>query len=405
MPVGLKHLEELSPIKGIQLASDAAGLKKSGADDLVLITLNEGAEVAAAFTQNAFCAAPVIVAKDHLAKRTPRALLINAGNANAGTGTRGEYSARQSCQAVARMLNLDETEVLPFSTGVIGEHLPVEKICRKIPDIVNQLDADNWMEAAKGIMTTDTLPKGCSRQLTIDNKIITITGIIKGAGMICPNMATMLAFIGTDACVEGAALQGLLKRVLAYSLNSLTVDGDTSTNDACVVMASGQAANRPLDASHPDWPHFVSAMQSLFIELGQAVIRDAEGATKFVTLRVEGGSTETECRQVAYTVAHSPLVKTALFASDANWGRLLAAIGRSGLEHLDINLIDLYLGEINLIKGGQPVDGYQDSDGQAEMAKNEITVRIVLGRGTYAATVWTSDLSHEYVTINAEYRT
>ena len=405
MAVALAPVKNLTAIDGIRIATVSAGIKKNGTDDLVLISLSEGSQVATAFTQNAFCAAPVTVAKKHFAKNQPRALIINAGNANAGTGKQGEAAALQCCEAVASALAIQAQQVLPFSTGVISEPLPASAICKAIPEATQQLNKNGWLQAANGIMTTDTLAKGSSRTVMIDGVPINLTGIIKGAGMICPNMATMLAYVGTDALLEDGLLQACLKQVLTKSLNSLTVDGDTSTNDACVLIATGQADNKPLGLSHPDWSTFTAALESLFIELGQAVIRDAEGATKFVTITVEDGLTVDECRQVAYTIAHSPLVKTALFASDANWGRILAAVGRSGLDNLDISSIDLYLGDICLLRGGEPDAQYIDAMGQAEMAKQDITLRIVLGRGTQQTTVWTSDLSHDYVTINAEYRT
>ena len=405
MAVALAPVKNLTAIDGIRIATVSAGIKKNDTDDLVLISLTEGSQVATAFTQNAFCAAPVTIAKKHFAENQPRALIINAGNANAGTGKKGESAALQCCDAVADALNINSNQVLPFSTGVISEPLPVTRICKAIPRASQCLDKNGWLQAANGIMTTDTLAKGCSRTVMIDGIQINLTGIIKGAGMICPNMATMLAYIGTDAQLETGLLQTCLKQALTKSLNSLTVDGDTSTNDACMLIATGQAGNQPLGLTHPDWPAFIAALESLFIELGQAVIRDAEGATKFVTITVEGGLTTDECRQVAYTIAHSPLVKTALFASDANWGRILAAVGRSGLDNLDISLIDLYLGDICLLRGGEPDAQYKDAMGQAEMAKQDIILRIVLGRGAQKTTVWTSDLSHDYVTINAEYRT
>ena len=405
MAVALKPVKNLTAIDGICLASVSAGIKKNGRDDLVLISIIEGSQVAIAFTQNAFCAAPVTIAKKHAAIEQTRALIINAGNANAGTGKQGERNALQCCEAVAGALHIQPQQVLPFSTGVISEALPTTTICQAIPAAVKQLDENAWVAAANAIMTTDTLPKGTSRKVMIDGIQINLTGIIKGAGMICPNMATMLAYVGTDAKIEDGVLQDGLKQVLTKSLNSLTVDGDTSTNDACVLIATGQADNKALNLSHPDWPAFIATLESLFIELGQAVIRDAEGATKFVTIAIEDGLTVGECRQVAYTIAHSPLVKTALFASDANWGRILAAVGRSRLDNLDINLIDLYLGDVCLLRSGEPDAQYKDSMGQAEMAKQDITLRIVLGRGRQKTTVWTSDLSHDYVTINAEYRT
>ncbi len=393
----------MNKVKGIRLASVAAGIKQNGKDDLVLIECGENSHVSGVFTQNAFCAAPVIVARKHLNTSPIRYLLINSGNANAGTGEQGLQAAEQSCQALAALQKVQPQQVLPFSTGVIGQQLPVEKIEQALPGLIVRLDENNWDQAAKGIMTTDTVAKKVSETITIDGKTITINGICKGAGMIQPNMATMLAYIATDAAIEQKDLDTLLNKAVAQSFNRITVDGDTSTNDACMLIASGET--KKLDSQHPHWQGFEQKVIEVLKALAQMIIRDAEGATKFITIEVKQGFDEQECLQVAYTVAHSPLVKTAFYASDANWGRILAAVGRSGLKNLDINKVSLYLDAVCLIKNGQPAPDYTEEAGQAVMQQHDICVSIELGRGKAKQTVWTSDLSHEYVTINAEYRT
>ena len=402
MAVGLTAPDSLLPVPGFKLATAAAGIRYQNRDDLVLISLAENTSTAAVFTQNAFCAAPVIVAKKHLHETSPRFLLINSGNANAGTGRAGLDTALLSCRAVANETSVSPAAVLPFSTGVIGEQLPVEKINPNISALFSSLNEKNWLSAASAIMTTDTVAKGISRQVEIEGKKITITGIAKGSGMICPDMATMLAFVATDAAVEKKLLQSCLQEAVAKSFNSITVDGDTSTNDACVLMASGQSGIEIKDGAALET--FKQALAEVFIFLAQAIIRDAEGATKFITVHVESARDENEAREVAYTVAHSLLVKTALFASDPNWGRILAAVGRAPVDQLDISKVDFYLGDACVIRGGEPASDYSEEKGQKILQEDEIMLKIFLGRGHESATIWTSDLSHEYVRINADYR-
>ncbi len=402
MPVGLKAPESLLPVEGIRVAAIHCGIKSDpDIKDLVLVELYEFSSVAAVFTSNKFCAAPVIVAREHLSKNgSPRYLLINSGNANAGTGDSGYKKAILSCQAVAIAAGIEESDVLPFSTGVIAAQLPVEKIQQAVPILFHRLDSDAWMEASQGIMTTDTLPKAVSRTVEVDDAVITITGMAKGSGMIKPDMATMLAYVATDAKIEQTELQNLLQEVVDQSFNAITVDGDTSTNDACVLIATGKAGVK-ISAERDD---FKRALLDVFQQLAQSIIRDAEGATKFVEIEVNGAKSSVDAREVAYTVAHSQLVKTALFASDPNWGRILAAIGRAKVEKLDVDLIDLYLGDTRLLKKGLPDETYEEMKGQAEMSKSEIRIRIELGQGSCAFKLWTSDLSYDYVKINAEYR-
>jgi glutamate N-acetyltransferase/amino-acid N-acetyltransferase len=401
MPVNLPPPENLLPIKGIRLAAVAAGIRYKNRNDLVVLELAEGTTTAAVFTKNAFCAAPVHVCRDHLQKIAPRYLLINSGNANAGTGEQGMQNAMQTCQLLADTFACNADEVLPFSTGVIGEQLPIQPFADALPNVSSLLSADNWLQAAEGIMTTDTLPKAITKQIDIDGQTVTITGISKGSGMIKPDMATMLAYVATDAAVDQARLQTLLKQGTDKSFNAITVDSDTSTNDALVLMATGQSGFAVTDDNEAV---FQQALDSVLQHLAQAIIRDGEGATKFVTIDVTQATDQEEAREVAYTVAHSPLVKTALFASDPNWGRILAAVGRSKVENLDVNQINLYLGKTCLLEKGMPAVDYTEEKGQQEMNQDEITIRIELGRGETAATVWTSDLSYEYVKINAEYR-
>lgn len=401
MPVGLSEPENLLPVRGLRLAAHASGIKRNGADDVVLLELCEGANAAAVFTQNAFCAAPVVIAKKHLLQNTPRALIINSGNANAGTGKQGLLAAGKSCDAVAGRLGCRSDQVLPFSTGVIGEPLPVDKLENAIPALADSLAEDNWLVAARGIMTTDTIAKAVSSQVSVGGETITITGMAKGSGMICPNMATMLAYVATDARIDNEKLQGILHGVIEKSFNAITVDGDTSTNDACVLISTGESA---IDVD-PDNSEFMAALESVFTHLAQAIIRDGEGASKFVSVVVEQAGTASEAKQVAYTIAHSPLVKTALFASDPNWGRILAAVGRAGIESLDIDKVDIYLDDVCIVEQGARASSYTEEAGQRVMDQQELTIRVSMGRGGESATVWTSDLSHEYVRINAEYRT
>lgn len=405
MPVGYHELPELLPVAGVRLASVAAGIRYRGRDDLVVLELAEDSRCAAVFTRNAFCAAPVLVAREHLSRRPPRYLLINSGNANAGTGEAGISTARRSCAALADRAGCDAEQVLPFSTGVIGEPLPVERVEAVLDDAVAALSGDGWKAAANAIMTTDTVAKGVSRRVELAGQTITVTGIAKGAGMIRPDMATMLAYLACDASVEAVALQRCLNRAVARSFNRVTVDGDTSTNDACVLVATGAAGLPLIDAGHADYRAFCEAVTGVCEQLAQLLVRDAEGATKFVTIRVEEGGDGEECLRLAYTIAHSPLVKTALFASDPNWGRILAAVGRAGIVNLDINRIRIFIDDVCIVRDGGKAQEYREQDGQRIMGQEEILIRIQLGRGNSAEQVWTCDLSDEYVRINAEYRT
>ena len=405
MAVGLSETVDIYPVAGIKLASLAAGIKKNGQHDLVVFVIDKDASCAATFTKNAFCAAPVILAKKHLTNNTPRALLINSGNANAGTGETGMQNAEQCCQWLADELHCLPEQVLPFSTGVIGEQLPMPKMQAGISQIVSRLSQDNWSLAARGIMTTDTVAKAVSKKIVLDGKEVTISGIAKGSGMICPNMATMLSFIATDANIEAAFLQQCLSASVEDSFNAITVDGDTSTNDACVLLATGKVNNKQLTEKSADADDFTQALKAVSLQLAQAIVRDAEGATKFVTVAVKHAQSKSEAKQVAYTIAHSPLVKTALFASDPNWGRILAAVGRAGIEQLDISGVNIFLDDVCIVRNGGIDAEYSEEKGQAVMDQAEITITVELSRGSEAAEIWTSDLSHEYVRINAEYRT
>ena len=404
MPVGLTEPEKILPIAGIKLNAIAAGIKKSDRDDLVVLVIDEGASCAATFTQNAFCAAPVTLAKKHLNQASPRALLIKSGNANAGTGAVGMQNAKQSCQWLAEKLQCSENQILPFSTGVIGEQLPMSVLQNGIEKITNELSEDNWLSAAHGIMTTDTIAKAVSKTLLLDGVEVTISGIAKGSGMICPNMATMLAFIATDAIIENDFLQHCLSVAVNRSFNAITVDGDTSTNDACVLVATNRAGNKQLTTDSKESRHFIECLDEVCQLLAQAIVRDAEGATKFVTVSVSQAMSKAEADDVAYTIAHSPLVKTALFASDPNWGRILAAVGRAGVENLDISGVNIYLDEVCIVKNGGVDAAYTEEKGQAVMNQNEIIIKVELSRGDESTLLWTSDLSHEYVRINSEYR-
>lgn len=405
MAVGLTAPTHLSAVAGIRLGMASAGFKQTARPDLVLIEMAAGSSCAAVFTLNAFCAAPVVLAREHLADKSPRYLLINSGNANAGTGKPGYAVAQASCEAVAGQAGCDATEVLPFSTGVIGELLPIEKLQAAVPQAYANLDEDNWVQAARAIMTTDTLAKGISEQCTIDGKTITVTGMAKGSGMIRPNMATMLAYIATDAAVAQPVLDVCLRKAVNASFNRITVDSDTSTNDACVLMASGAAGNTLIDDEDTDAAVTLFAcIEKVCAFLAQAIIRDGEGATKFMTIEVEGGADAAECEAVAYTIAHSPLVKTAFFASDPNWGRILAAVGRAGLANLDLDAIIIHLDDVCIVRDGGRASDYTEQAGQRVMKQAEITVKVVLGRGNASTRVWTCDLSYDYVRINAEYR-
>jgi glutamate N-acetyltransferase/amino-acid N-acetyltransferase len=394
----------LHPVAGVELGIAMAGVKKAGRRDLLLMRLAPGTTVAGVFTRNRFCAAPVLLAKKHLSTaKGIRALVVNTGNANAGTGKDGLTRALSVCAGVAAALGCRPGEVLPFSTGVIMEPLPAERIVAGVPAAVADLRADNWAAAAEAIMTTDTIPKAASMRLRLSAGTVTITGIAKGSGMIRPDMATMLGFVATDARVDRRTLAALARRTADSSFNSITVDGDTSTNDSYVLVASGASGVQPRSAK--DRAALAAAVEAVAIELAQAIVRDGEGATKFVTVRVEGGRTAAECRRVAYSVAHSPLVKTAFFASDPNLGRILAAIGYAGVAGLDTGRIDLYMDDVLVARQGSRNPSYREEQGAAVLARPEFTVRAVLNRGRAAATVWTCDLSYDYVKINAEYRT
>lgn len=391
-------------VRGIRLAASAAGIRYQDRDDLVLMELPEGTTTAAVFTQNAFCAAPVVVAKEHLAATAPRYLIINSGNANAGTGESGLRAARETCRLLAAKAGCAMNQVLPFSTGVIGEDLPTEPFARVIPELLDNLDVQAWQPAAKAIMTTDTVPKLCSRSVDMGGKTVTVTGMAKGSGMIRPDMATLLVFIATDASVPREILQDVLHAAVKPSFNSITVDGDTSTNDACVLVASGDSEVVVDGLSGPEGEAFSAAVIEVCMELARAVVLDGEGATKLVEIRVEDAATEEEAANVAYTVAHSPLVKTALFAADPNWGRILAAVGRAGVDNLDIDQVRIWLDDVCIVsKGGRDPD-YTEQAGQKVMDRDNMRIRIGLGRGEHTSTVLTCDFSYDYVRINAEYR-
>mgnify|MGYP003385600617 FL=1 len=407
MAVGSGELPPMFPVKGFQLATGCAGIKVAGRKDLVIMALAEGSEIAAVFTRNAFCAAPVQVAKSHLSgsagPKGVRYLLTNTGNANAGTGEQGLNDALQSCTSLAAIAGVDATQVLPFSTGVIGESLPMEPLLAALPSTFSSLSDNSWAEAAEGILTTDTRPKGACRQIEINRETITVTGIAKGAGMIRPDMATMLAYVATDATCSSEYLQQILNDAVNKSFNRITIDGDTSTNDSLVLVATGQSGEAL--NSDADKALLAEAVEQVCIELAQAIVRDGEGATKFVSVQVDGGASVDECLKVAYTVADSPLVKTALFASDPNWGRILAAIGRAGLADLDVNQIKVWLDTVLIAEQGGRAGTYTEQAGQAVMHQEELTIRIDLARGDVSETVWTTDLSYDYIRINAEYRT
>ncbi len=404
MAVGSGKFGHLHPVAGVRIGIASAGIKKVGRKDTVVFELSEGSTVAGVFTLNSFCAAPVTVAKSHIAAGDSRYLLINTGNANAGTGEQGLDDARRCCAALAELTGVAAKQVLPFSTGVIGEALPVEKILRALPDALSDLSEDNWSAAASGIMTTDTRPKACSRQLQWQGQTITVTGISKGAGMIKPNMATMLGYVACDAAIAAPLLQRMVDRSANASFNRITVDGDTSTNDACMLIASGESGVVVSEQT----PELLAALQALldevFLDLAHAIVRDGEGATKFVEVAVGGARDGAEALKVAYTVAESPLVKTALFASDPNWGRILAAIGRAGVEQLDVNGVRVHLDEVLIAERGGRAESYTEAAGAAVMKQDEITIRIDLGRGDASDRVWTTDFSYDYVKINAEYR-
>jgi len=389
-------------VAGVRLATAAAGIRKPGRQDVLLIEIPAGTVTAAMFTRNAFCAAPVILAKEHLAHHAPRYLLINSGNANAGTGESGLQAAAQSCRAVAEQCGCDTTEVLPFSTGVLGEPPPVDTIRDVLAPLQQALSEDDWPAAARAIMTTDTVPKLVSRRTTLAGKPVCLTGIAKGAGMIRPDMATMLSFLATDAVLDKDTLQSCLQRAVNKSFNRISVDGDTSTNDAVVLMATGRSGVVPQAA---ELAGFQTMLDEVCTELARAIVRDGEGATKLINIVVEEGGSEQECARVAYAIAHSPLVKTAFFASDPNWGRILAAVGYAGVDELDIAKVRLYLDDVCIVEDGGRSASYSEDKGRRVMQQSEITIRVVLQRGQASTTVWTCDFSYDYVKINAEYRT
>jgi len=405
MAVGLKAPESLEPVAGIRIGCAALGNRVQPRNDLTLIQLAEGAEVAATFTRNAFRAAPVTVAEAHLRHDRTSYLVINAGNANAGTGSQGLEDAKTCCAAVAELAGCSPAEVLPFSTGVVGERLQASLFPAAIEQALDDLKADNWLDAAASIVTTDTVAKGRSAEFTCAGRRCVITGIAKGSGMIRPDMATMLAFVATDAKVSPPILNEFLRRAVDLSFNRISVDGDTSTNDACVLIATGKSgAPRIQSLEDDDGAAFAEALDEVCTHLAQSIVRDGEGATKFITLTVTEGESEAECARVAYTVAHSPLVKTAMFASDPNWGRILAAVGRADIDDFDLNAVGIEIGGVKVAEGGALAQGYREEDGKRAMAAEEIEVCIRLGRGSARATVWTCDLSYDYVRINAEYR-
>ena len=408
MPVNLSAplASDLHPVAGVRIGVTEAGVRKAQRKDLTVFLLDEGTTVAGVFTQNRFCAAPVQVCREHLdGGQAIRAMVVNTGNANAGTGADGLARARATCEALAGHLGLAASQVLPFSTGVIMEPLPHERIAAALPAALADAHPGHWARAAEGIMTTDTLPKAFSTQVQLGGATVTITGISKGAGMIRPNMATMLGFLATDACIAPELLRPLVRELADQSFNRVTIDGDTSTNDSFVLMATHKARHAPITSlDSAEGRVLKAALLEVAQKLAQAIVRDGEGATKFITVRVEGGQTGEECRQVAYAIAHSPLVKTAFFASDPNLGRILAAVGYAGIADLDQTKIDLFLDDVHVAVQGGRNPAYREEDGQRVMKQSEITVRVVLGRGAAVDTVWTCDLSHDYVTINADYR-
>ena len=408
MPVNLTAPDAASllPVAGVELGTARAGIRKPGRRDLLVVRLAEGTHVAGVFTRNRFCAAPVVVSRQHLAasQGQMRALVVNTGVANAGTGAEGQRNAQQVCQAVAAALGVPADTVLPMSTGVILEHLPVERIAAGVPDAVADLAPTHWVEAAEAIMTTDTLPKAVSRRVKLPGGEVVMTGISKGAGMIRPNMATMLGMIATDARIAPDLLQTWVRRVADASFNRITVDGDTSTNDTFLLLSTGQGAVSIARDDDPGAAELLQALVETAVQLAQSIVRDGEGATKFVTIQVEGAGNDDEAAAVAYAIAHSPLVKTAFFASDPNLGRILAAIGYAGIDDLDVDRLEVWLDDVRVASQGGRDPGYREEDGQRVLKQAEFTVRVRLDRGKVSTTVWTCDLSHDYVTINADYR-
>lgn len=405
MAVGEYPFPHMHPVKGVKLTAVSAGIKKVGRRDVVLIELAEGSNVAGVFTKNAFCAAPVTLCKLHLATAPIRYLVINSGNANACTGDQGLLDAKATCTAIAKLTAVKPEQVLPFSTGVIGEPLPVEKITAVIPEALQKLVETGWDDAGAGIMTTDTRPKGFSQQFEYKGKTITVNGIAKGAGMIKPNMATMLGYIATDAKISQPLLAQLSREAANKSFNRITIDGDTSTNDSCILIATGQVdLPEVTDEKDPLYQELRRCILAAYLHLAKSIVSDGEGATKFVTINVKRGKSSDECLSVAYAVAHSPLIKTALFASDPNWGRIVAAIGYAGVENLDVTQVQVHLDNTLIVESGGRAKSYTEAQGQAVMKQAEITININLGRGEFSETVWTTDLSYEYVKINADYR-
>lgn len=404
MAVGLGDLPVMHPVAGFELGIASAGIKKPGRRDLVVMRCAEGSSVAGVYTQNAFCAAPVVLCKQRM-QSAARYLVINTGNANAATGEPGLQAANAVCEHLAQLVGCSVEQILPFSTGVIGEPLPVDKITAALPAALADLSVDHWGIAGEGIMTTDTLPKGASVQFQHKGVTVTVTGISKGAGMIRPNMATMLGYMATDAAVSQEVLQNILHDAANKSFNRITIDGDTSTNDSCILVATGKAALTPITEAQGElYEALREAIDQVAMQLAQAIVRDGEGATKFVTVHVQGGANQQECLDVAYAVAHSPLIKTALFASDPNWGRIVAAIGYAGVKDLNTEQVNVYLNDVCIVAQGGRAQAYTEEQGAAVMQQAEILIRIELERGGSSETIWTTDLSHEYVRINAEYR-
>lgn len=407
MAVGQGLVDSLLPVSGVSIGVACAGIKKQGRRDLVIFELSPGSTVGAVFTKNTFCAAPVHVAKKHLAQTSEtRFLVINTGNANAGTGEQGMDDALETCNRLAAKRSVNPEQVLPFSTGVIGEYLPMDALIAGIPNALETLMVDNWDEAATGILTTDTRAKGSSQQFVYEDETITVTGIAKGSGMIKPNMATMLSFVATDAKVSPELVQKICTLASEQSFNRITVDGDTSTNDASVLIATGQADTPLIDSEeHPLFKHLLKTVKQVMLSLAQQIIRDGEGASKFIEVKVTGSDTVENALKIAYSVAESPLFKTAMSASDANWGRILMAVGKAGVDDLDVDAIDVYLGDVQIVAQGQRAKAYTEEQGAAVVEQEEIQVKVVLNRGEIEEAVWTTDLTHEYIKINAEYRT
>ena len=408
MPVNLPlpRRDELFPVAGVELGWAEAGIRKANRKDVLVVRIAEGSSVGGVFTRNRFCAAPVILCREHLASRQEiRALVVNTGNANAGTGEQGMQVARTTCAALARLLGCEPSQILPFSTGVIMEPLPVDRLVAGLPQAIDRLQQGHWLEAAEAIMTTDTQPKAASRRVVVGGTTVNVTGIAKGAGMIRPTMATMLGFVATDAAVAPALIGDLTRQAADRSFNRITIDGDTSTNDSFVVIATGRSGAPRIEmTSDPAYGELTEAIEAVARQLAQSIVRDGEGATKFIEVRVEQARTEEEAARIAYAVAHSPLVKTAFFASDPNLGRILAAVGYAGVDDLDPARVQMHLGDVWVVRDGGRRPEYREEDGQRVMKQSEITIRLQLGRGDAATSVWTSDLSHDYVSINADYR-